>query len=71
MTAIDLENDRLLKVSEVARMVGMGVSTIYQHVAAGTFPKPLKLGPQASRWLRSEVQAWVEKRVSERESEAA
>lgn len=68
MSALDLENDRLLKVSEVARMTGLGVSTIYQIIAAGTFPKPLKLGPQASRWLLSEVQAWVSVRIAARDA---
>ncbi|HAM9238209.1 TPA: AlpA family phage regulatory protein, partial [Salmonella enterica] len=30
----------------------------------GEFPKPIKLG-RSSRWLRSEVETWFQKRIDE------
>lgn len=50
--------DRLIRLSEVVSTVGLCRSAIYQRMAAGTFPKLVKLG-RASRWHEREVQAWV------------
>lgn len=55
--------ERLLKLTEVKEQVGFGTTAIYQRVKAGTFPAPIKIG-YASRWLESEVQAWIHKHVA-------
>lgn len=54
--------DRLIKLPEVMEMVAMGRSTIYDRVAAGTFPAPLELGPGSVAWIHAEVQAWIRDR---------
>ncbi|HDX8417264.1 TPA: AlpA family phage regulatory protein [Yersinia enterocolitica] len=33
----------------------------------GEFPKPIKLG-RSSRWLQSEVEAWVQQRITDSRS---
>ena len=47
-------------------MIGLSRSTIYEQIQAGTFPKPIRLGPKAVGWLESEVLAWIEARTAER-----
>jgi prophage regulatory protein len=48
----DLESpERLIKLSEVSRRVGLGKSMIYKKIQDGTFPGPYKLSPFASRWI--------------------
>ena len=37
-----LAAQRLLRISEVMTMIGLGHSSIYNYVAAGTFPAPIK-----------------------------
>jgi predicted DNA-binding transcriptional regulator AlpA len=32
-------------------------STLYRGIKAGRYPRPLKIGPGSSRWLRSECEA--------------
>lgn len=54
--------DRLMKLPEVMEMTAMGRSTIYDRVAAGTFPEPLVLGPGSVAWIHAEVQEWIRTR---------
>ena len=35
---------------------------------AGTFPKPVPLGPKARGWLVSEIEDWVEQRKAARDA---
>ena len=35
---------------------------------AGTFPKPIYLGPKAVGWLESEIDAWIDALASNREA---
>lgn len=52
--------NRLLRLRQVMDQTGLGSSTIYRHIAAGTFPAPLKIGGHSARWLQASVDAWVE-----------
>lgn len=57
-------NDRLIPIYEVSAMTGIPQSSIYElvratHAGAGTFPRPIKLGPRRSRWRESAVLAWL------------
>ncbi len=53
------ETDRLLKLDEVKRRVGLGKSMIYQLIKDGRFPAPYKVRPLAARWSNDEVVAWI------------
>ncbi|BDI61810.1 helix-turn-helix transcriptional regulator [Qipengyuania nanhaisediminis] len=35
---------------------------------AGTFPKPVPLGPKARGWLVSEIEDWIEERKAARDA---
>ncbi|MFV0623457.1 helix-turn-helix transcriptional regulator [Sphingomonas sp. ac-8] len=60
MMATDAEADRLIKLEEVKRRVGLGKSMIYRLIHEGTFPAPYKVSPGASRWSNREVLAWID-----------
>jgi len=49
----------LLRVEEVAALVGLGVRTVWGLVAEKEFPRPVKVG-RLSRWRRSAVEAWMD-----------
>jgi len=51
--------DRLIKLDEVMRRVGIGKTMIYRHIKLGRFPPPYKLSPFASRWSEREIEAWI------------
>jgi prophage regulatory protein len=59
MSPADIPQDRLIKLEEVKRRVGLGKSMIYQLIKAGRFPAPYKLSPFTSRWSESEVTRWI------------
>ncbi len=40
---------------------------INQLVERGGFPRPISLGPRTKGWLESEIDAWLEARLAERE----
>jgi prophage regulatory protein len=53
-----LNAHRLLRLSEVMTMIGLGHTSIYNYVAAGTFPAPIKVGENSVRWKLADVLAW-------------
>jgi prophage regulatory protein len=53
-------DDRLLKVSELAKFLGVAPSTIYRWLESGKLPKPYQLGDAAVRWRMSEIETWLE-----------
>jgi predicted DNA-binding transcriptional regulator AlpA len=50
-------DDRLLRRREVEAMVGFGRSMIYEKMASGAFPQPLKIGPKSVRWREQDIRA--------------
>jgi predicted DNA-binding transcriptional regulator AlpA len=44
---------------------GIHPATLYRHVRAGRLPKPVKVG-SLSRWLRTEVEASLQRMVEGR-----
>jgi prophage regulatory protein len=63
--------ERIMRRSEVERLVGLKRSSIYAAVAAGTFPRPVPLGTKAVGWVESEIAAWQAARIAERDSKVA
>jgi predicted DNA-binding transcriptional regulator AlpA len=51
----------LLDRGEVCRFFGgsrpLNPATLYRGIRQGHFPKPVKIGPGSSRWLRAECEA--------------
>lgn len=62
---------RILPRREVCIKVRLQRSAIYQRMAEGTFPKPVKLGPKAVGWVEEEIDAWIRARMAERDGKAA
>jgi prophage regulatory protein len=54
---------RFLRLPQVKDRTGLSTSATYADGAAGTFPKPLKIGPNTSAWLEHEVDAVVRARA--------
>jgi prophage regulatory protein len=48
----------ILRRDAVERMTGLPRSTLYAKVAAGEFPKPVKLGARAVGWFEQDVADW-------------
>jgi prophage regulatory protein len=65
---------RLLRLPEVLSRTSCSRSALYQRIAEGSFPRPTRLGGSSCRsvaWLESEVAAWIQARVADRDAVAA
>lgn len=51
--------ERLLKLPEVCRRVGLGKSMIYVLIKQERFPRPYKISPSTARWSETEIVAWI------------
>ena len=52
----------LLRLPEVIELTRLSKPSVYRLIAQAGFPKPLRIGPRASRWYRHEIVAWIEGR---------
>lgn len=52
-------NDRILRVQEVVDLVNVHRATLYKMMGRGEFPRPLRLGPSARGWRKSDIDAWM------------
>jgi predicted DNA-binding transcriptional regulator AlpA len=61
--------DALLDISAVCAMFGgsrpLNPATIYRGIAEGRFPRPIKIGRNSNRWLRSECAAMLAAIIAE------
>ncbi len=55
----------LLRPKDVAKKIGVSLSHLYQLVASGQFPQPIKLSERISVFIEAEVDEWIQKRVDE------
>jgi prophage regulatory protein len=54
---------QFLRLPEVKSVTGLGKTSIYELIRDKSFPAPVRLGPRAVAWVRSEVRQWALERV--------
>ncbi|MGX8949559.1 helix-turn-helix transcriptional regulator [Providencia stuartii] len=59
-----LLNDQFVYMKFITQFTGLTDKWFYKLIQDGEFPKPIKLG-RSSRWLRSEVEQWLQARIDE------
>ena len=57
---------QLITLKAVTAKVSLGRSTLYRLVASGQFPKPVRVGSKAIRWVAAEVDDWIEVQAASR-----
>ena len=60
---LDLMNDQLVDMVFITTLTGLTDKWFYKLIQLGQFPKQIKLG-RSSRWLKSEVEAWLRQRIN-------
>lgn len=53
------EPTKVLRVTEVARLLGIGLTTLYRWRAEGTFPAPKRLGERRVGYTRDQIDEWL------------
>ena len=64
-------NGELLDKAAVCALFGgsrpINPSTLYRGIRLGRYPRPIRVGPNSSRWLLAECQAALRGMVEERQ----
>jgi prophage regulatory protein len=58
---------RYIRLREVCTRVGLRRSSIYRLIGLGYFPKQVKLSERTVAWVESEVEAFLESRIEDRD----
>ena len=59
-----LIQDQFVDMAFMTEYTGLTDKWFYKLIKDGEFPKPIKLG-RSSRWMQSEVEAWVQQRIGQ------
>lgn len=62
-TSNTLEDVCFLRLPEVKSVTGLSKTSIYELIREKSFPAPVRLGPRAVAWVRSEIRQWALERV--------
>jgi prophage regulatory protein len=52
-------SERLLRLPELIRTIGVSRATIYRYIDNGRLPPPVKLSTRCVAWRASEITAWM------------
>ena len=63
-----MPDKKFIKLPTVMDLTGYRRTSIFDKVAEGSFPAPVKLGPRAVAWVSEEIESWMDARIAERDS---
>ena len=63
-----LLSDKMVDMVFITEFTGLSHKWFYKLIQEGQFPKPIKMG-RSSRWLKSEIESWVQQRITDSRSE--
>ena len=63
----ELQQNSILRRNQVIQRTGISTSSIYNFIAAGTFPEPIQLGSRSVGWLEHEIDEWISERIEKRD----
>jgi prophage regulatory protein len=52
-----------LRLPEVKAITGLSKTSLYALIKEKSFPAPVRLGPRAVAWVKSEIRQWAAERV--------
>ena len=55
---------QIIRPSDVIKKIGLSRSSLYKHMAAGTFPQSIALGERAIGFLSSDIDDWIDSRIA-------
>ncbi|WP_404998742.1 helix-turn-helix transcriptional regulator [Escherichia coli] len=62
LTPVSLMDDQMVDMAFITQLTGLTDKWFYKLIKDGDFPAPIKMG-RSSRWLKSEVEAWLQARI--------
>lgn len=61
-----VKNDRIIRKTELLKMIGVSHPTIWRWERDGKFPKRISLGRNSIGWSQYEVQGWLDDKANKR-----
>lgn len=55
----EMKPQRLIRLAEVKRRVGLSRASIYKRMSEGKFPKSRSLGVRCAVWIEAEIDEWI------------
>ena len=68
MQSNPVTSKHLLSKRAVLKQIPISGATLARRVAAGAFPRPIRIGKRRVAWVQSEVSDWLGERMEERGS---
>ena len=59
---------RLLPFEVTSERTNKGRTAMYEEIAEGKFPRPVKTGKRGVAWVESEIDAWIERLIAVRDA---
>lgn len=56
---------KILRQKQVQSQTALSRSTIYARMKEGTFPQSIKIGTRSVRWLKSDIDQFIENCVAQ------
>ena len=70
-----MQMDEMMTLSATCAFFGgdkpIHYSTLYRGIAVGRYPKPVHIGPNSARWLKSECAKAMQAMIRARDDEVA
>lgn len=63
-THTSLLEDQFVNMAFITSLTGLTDKWFYKLIKDDVFPKSIKMG-RSSRWLKSEVEAWLQERINQ------
>ncbi|UUE37829.1 AlpA family transcriptional regulator [Pectobacterium aroidearum] len=61
-----MTSHQLLRLKQAEVKTGLKRSQIYLYMKEGAFPSSIKIGPASVAWLESEIDEWINFKLSNR-----
>jgi prophage regulatory protein len=58
------QQEQFLRIASVVILSGLPKSSIYERIADGTFPRPIRIGLRAVAWPASTIKTWQDDCIS-------
>ena len=62
-------SNKIIRLPVVKDKTGLSRSSIYLRMSKGDFPQSISLGDRAIGWLETDVEQWLEEKISASRSE--
>lgn len=59
---------RIIRLPDLLNKTGFSKTTAYRLIKEAGFPQPIALGGRAVGWVESEIDAWIEQRMHDRQT---